>query len=350
MDGWIAAFSADRSLSLQGAPARLALLDVDSTGTFTEDDLSSFVEAFEQLAGNDTYFTRWDLNGDGRTGGSGVAPVDLDVNVLPGFTTITQDHDGIPVSYDERSLTDQEVLCYYAWSPLYTGDEGERRRLLPDCAAVGEVELTGSLRRVMAISRPGNRYIVDEHEYAHTDQVSVTATADSASSTIQYAGSARAQVQHESTLLQANGKLTGLVMASSCDAAISAAWPPLDKRADNWDVYGQTDERVSMTFTVSDQPVPYEANLQFDFPEADGFAEVWIVVELDGEEEDGFSYSETLLLDGDLNWSGLLQPDEYTLTLRFAFQVGAREDEAPTSRSAAAAGDGTWSFDLDFTP
>jgi hypothetical protein len=51
--------------------------------------------------------------------------VDLDADDTLG--EVSQDLEGLPVRYDERSLTDENVLCFAAYSPLLQGTAEERR-------------------------------------------------------------------------------------------------------------------------------------------------------------------------------------------------------------------------------
>ena len=79
---------------------------------------------------------RWDLNGDG-VAGSGTERFDLDRedSVQYGRTTyrpdVKQTIEGNSVEFDENSVDDEQILCYYAYSGLYAGtDLADRRRLL----------------------------------------------------------------------------------------------------------------------------------------------------------------------------------------------------------------------------
>lgn len=150
VDAYAAVLAADSPaspLNLAGpadAPARLALLDVASVvngqlvhqpdGRFTQADLLAFLQQFEARKGAHDY-SRYDLNGDGHTGETyaGVSVIqarrfDLDGNLA--WTTATRPVLGLPVSFDEDVPADISVLVYYAYSPLYTGNEYERELLL----------------------------------------------------------------------------------------------------------------------------------------------------------------------------------------------------------------------------
>lgn len=139
--------SPDGTLVIQrptDAPARLALLDVarvengqvvaGADGQFTQADIKLFLQEFEARRGQLDY-SRYDLNGNGRTGETYVGTdiidrrrVDLDGNLQ--WTTATQSIGGKAVPFDESFPADISVLVYYAFSPLYTGNEYERMLLL----------------------------------------------------------------------------------------------------------------------------------------------------------------------------------------------------------------------------
>lgn len=123
------------------APIRLSLLDLNNDGKFDDGDVAGFLGIF--LDGNGKArepstqdYSRFDLNGDGFTGGSRTERFDLDrVGSTQYGTTrydsvVTQQIEGGTVSFDETQLTDLNILCYYSYSPLYTGDTAARTALL----------------------------------------------------------------------------------------------------------------------------------------------------------------------------------------------------------------------------
>jgi len=110
---------------------RRAILDVNKDGKFDITDLKTYLSELQSSAGKIDY-SRYDLNGDGRTGGDTKDRFDLDNTLL--LTMVMQSIEGNPVSFDENALTDQEIICYYAYSPLYSGDITARKSLLdPVC-------------------------------------------------------------------------------------------------------------------------------------------------------------------------------------------------------------------------
>lgn len=143
LDAWIAVLSLDRDLA--SARLRRALLDVSGPGgqpdgAFTEHDIRAFLDAFDAFAGSlEADWSDYDLNGDGWTGGAGQSRMDIDVNDLPGFTEVSQTVNGQEKLFDESAVTDVEVLCYYAWSELYSGNPVSRSDI-PDCGGGLAVE------------------------------------------------------------------------------------------------------------------------------------------------------------------------------------------------------------------
>jgi len=137
IDAYAAVLSADQGLS---APlVRSTLLDVTNAsngdvpdGRFDEHDVQRFATEIDRRAGTLFDYSRYDLNGDGRTGGDATDRFDLDADAPApaAWTTVTQTVEGSPVSFDETKLTDIQILCYYAYSPLYVGDEAQRTSLL----------------------------------------------------------------------------------------------------------------------------------------------------------------------------------------------------------------------------
>lgn len=128
------------------APVRLAILDLDDDHDFDESDLGEFMFhiAPDGVVGDPPQadFDRWDLNGDGFTGGSRPQAFDLDRIGSTQFgaarySSVEEVIENQPVTFDETELTDLEILCYYAYSPMYTGDGEQRGRLLDGkCAEV----------------------------------------------------------------------------------------------------------------------------------------------------------------------------------------------------------------------
>lgn len=119
------------------APVRLAILDVMfDDNKFDETDLEAFVAAFtNSMAGTKMDYSRHDLNGDGFTGGMSTERFDLDRQGSTQFgatlyTIVTQTIEAQTVAFSEKALTDLQILCYCAYSDLYTGTAANREALL----------------------------------------------------------------------------------------------------------------------------------------------------------------------------------------------------------------------------
>lgn len=117
------------------APMRLGLVDVDGDGGFTGLDLQKFVDAYGLADPNTPTipaardFSRFDLNGDGFTGGIPTTAFDLDVNGLDAngranINATDETVEGYPLTFNEAALSDLQILCYYAYSLLYALDDG----------------------------------------------------------------------------------------------------------------------------------------------------------------------------------------------------------------------------------
>lgn len=150
IDAYATVLSLDQAVlpTTETAPVRLALLDVDGDGLFTEKDIDIFLRFlyFVDGQGNITRqlptntqadFSRYDLNGDGFTTASGDHRERFDLDRVGStqygttlYSTVTQMIEGQPIGFDESELTDVEILCYYAYSPLYAGDFDARKSLL----------------------------------------------------------------------------------------------------------------------------------------------------------------------------------------------------------------------------
>lgn len=141
LDVYSALLRADRPAALIAggnpteAPVRSAVLDVADSlgqpggdGVFDGGDLMRFAQELSVPAGTAGCggydWSRYDLNGNGRTGGCRTERFDLDANGALG--SARQGIAGAPVDFNETALSDIEVLCYYAYSPLYRGTADQR--------------------------------------------------------------------------------------------------------------------------------------------------------------------------------------------------------------------------------
>ncbi len=125
-------------------PLRRRLLDVaggeetDASGAqpdgkFDEKDIAAFLSAFKDAEalwepGDPRDHSRFDLNGDGYTGGPGRVSFDLDAE--DGLGAVVAYIGGGALDLEEAAVTDREILCYFANSSLYEGSKAERALLL----------------------------------------------------------------------------------------------------------------------------------------------------------------------------------------------------------------------------
>jgi hypothetical protein len=143
LDAYRAVLSLDQGVPVtpSSSGVRLAILDHTGDGAFTQADLVAHAGA-RRLSGEGARdWSRSDLNGDGFTGGPGVAPFDLDPNGstragAPQLGLVTT-ADGSDLSFDENAVSDVQVLCFYAHSALYTGSPEQRESLLGPALGCG---------------------------------------------------------------------------------------------------------------------------------------------------------------------------------------------------------------------
>lgn len=197
------------------APVRNAVLDIDGDGYFEEDDVQRFLWAYYDgdFLDPDTLpiepltrdYSRFDLNGDGFTGGSiggcdGVTPrgapgcteqFDLDLLATPELTPVYDSNvEGLfllpPISdpvieevFDETILTDFEILCYYTFSPLYYGDfvginALQGRKWLSDCVDIetsidvplADVHFASTVQLVGNLQETGGPTLIDGDDWS----------------------------------------------------------------------------------------------------------------------------------------------------------------------------------------
>jgi hypothetical protein len=126
LDAYAAVLAADSAAAM---PARAAVLDADGDGTFDEQDIAAFRDAFVTSVADgvvDLDYGRYDLNGDGYTGG-GRDRVDLDASSPPAWTfSRRREVLGLEIGHDENSVRDLDLLCHEANGPLYAGDVAAR--------------------------------------------------------------------------------------------------------------------------------------------------------------------------------------------------------------------------------
>ena len=123
------------------AKVRKAILDVNNDGFFTSSDISELLSKFVDDFGDprnptERDWSRWDLNGDGFTGGSEKKDM-FDLNRAGSaqfgatfYTTVSQTIQGSSVSFDENNVTDLQILCYYAYSLVFSGNPDTRDNVI----------------------------------------------------------------------------------------------------------------------------------------------------------------------------------------------------------------------------
>ncbi len=126
----------------ENSPVRLAMLDVDDSDgrhRFDQADLKAFHDKYIDANGEPKPdvegLSRFDLNGDGSIGAQHTEDFDLDTSTSTRFGASDfgfphKDIDGSDTSYIENLTSDLDVVCYYAYSHLYTGDTFKRGNLM----------------------------------------------------------------------------------------------------------------------------------------------------------------------------------------------------------------------------
>lgn len=168
-------------------PVRRAILDINDSRTFTGDDIVAFLLAFETALGA-VDFGRADLNNDGRTGGETTRPFDLDLDRVRAASGVTATILGESFAFDETALTDVAILCYYAYSSLYTGSAEARDLLLEpyrelgQCGEVSEYSVSATLqgRMFAGVAVPLWVTVSDRDGAVEGASISVTAEGGSA--------------------------------------------------------------------------------------------------------------------------------------------------------------------------
>ena len=110
---------------------RQALLDVHADGVFDALDLQEFMQVYNNAPEipNARDYRRYDLNGDGLTGGISTERFDLDAGPLdgngaPAFGAVDEVIEGYHITFSEGALSDLQILCFFAYSSLYASDNG----------------------------------------------------------------------------------------------------------------------------------------------------------------------------------------------------------------------------------
>ena len=125
IDAYAATLQLDSIPTAEDRRIRSALMDANGDGNFDHLDLLFFRSAYQLSDPNRPDvpaardFGRFDLNGDGLTGGISIASFDLDANGPAVISTVNKTIEGYPVTFNEAALSDLQILCFYAYSDLY---------------------------------------------------------------------------------------------------------------------------------------------------------------------------------------------------------------------------------------
>lgn len=133
LDAYAATLALDVIATIGTVGIREALMDVTGDDVFDERDLQEFATAYGLDNPNTPSipesrdYGRFDLNGDGATGGIPAYYFDLDRgSVIPGpasvYSAVDRQIEGYTISFNESELSDIQILCYYAYSTLYSND------------------------------------------------------------------------------------------------------------------------------------------------------------------------------------------------------------------------------------
>ena len=133
-------------LAAGGDDVRVAMLDVTRSGSFDQFDMAIFAEEFETSEG-DVLYSRYDLTGDGVIGSALHRSVSFDLDGSRTLETVEQSivapaGPAVTLQYDEESVSDWDVLCYYAYSDLYEGDSELRDELIGGRCSGAYIEVT----------------------------------------------------------------------------------------------------------------------------------------------------------------------------------------------------------------
>lgn len=155
IDAYASLLSLDKVGTDGDAPIRKAILDANDDGSFDSKDTKLFLDAlFDPRSGLKLDHSRFDLNGDGITGGSVAVPFDLDKsNEINGnqyepkiFQKIGNSKEVI--EFDENAVTDFDILCYYVYSNLFGAKTNDKSTASDDDRGKNVAAFDGQLHKV----------------------------------------------------------------------------------------------------------------------------------------------------------------------------------------------------------
>ena len=149
IDAYAAVQSIDQLMAalLEPRPIRKALVDVNGDGNFDHLDLVKFEQAYRLTDPNRPSipsardYSRFDLNGDGFSGGILIGQFALE----GGGTSVTVPIEGFDITMNEAALSDIQILCFYAYSDLYaTSPVNRAEALLERTRMLGATHCVGA--------------------------------------------------------------------------------------------------------------------------------------------------------------------------------------------------------------
>jgi len=155
LDAYAATLSLDKDTasSPPDAPIRESILDVNNDGFFNQDDLTMYANVYglktapnpRTVLGYLGDYDRFDLNGNWfslkETGRFDLDPENSTYLGAANYSTVNLKIGTTNIPLDENNLTKTQILCYYAYSPLYLGDELTRSTLLPLSVCGGDTKI-----------------------------------------------------------------------------------------------------------------------------------------------------------------------------------------------------------------
>jgi Subtilase family len=180
IDVYAAVLATDTALT--DAPVRLALFDVadangnaGANGRFDDQDIVHILREFA-AAGGALDFSRYDLNGDGETGGTGGARFDLDFDRV--FQVAERVTEGLRRTVNEAAATDLDILCHFGYTSLYSGDRALRDATLGSACGLTTLVVTSSQMEAIADAELPTRPRVEvadvKSQFAATQSVTAT--------------------------------------------------------------------------------------------------------------------------------------------------------------------------------
>ena len=182
----VLALDSTGSINPSNAKIRNALLDVTGPDGIPDtkfdlldlDVLLPKVNVLSESGAGVLDYSRFDLNGDGFTGGQGGARFDLDIDDVTtsnAFSSVINvdllDALDTTITFNENAVTDLQVVCYYAYTDLFVGDttlrDNRMRPFATDCACEGTSPSNGFPATASLLSAPaetGGQCLVNEPE------------------------------------------------------------------------------------------------------------------------------------------------------------------------------------------